>query len=81
MPAHATSSPATAADGQQHERFGHELADQPARPAPSACRIASSRCSGGGLREKQIRDVGARDEQQEQDRTEQHVERRADAAA
>ena len=36
--------------------------------------------SGGGLREKQIRDVRARDEQQEQDGTEQHVERRAHAA-
>ena len=80
IPAHATSSPAPqpAVSNTNASAMNWRI-----RRVTSGAERMSNRqlaSSGGGLREEQIRDVRARDEQQEQDGTEQHVERRAHAA-
>ena len=60
---------------REHEALGEHLPGQPARPAPTADANAISRRRPAALREQDVRDVDARDEQHEGRR------RRAGAAA
>ena len=62
---------------RQQQRFSQQLAND---PYPAGADRGSHRefvLSGGGSREKQNRDVGAADQQQQGNRTEQQVERSA----
>ncbi len=66
-----------AADQRKQQRFGEELTDQPA--ARGAERVANGQLTlpCRGLRQQQVRDVRARDQQQKTDRAEQDQQRSA----
>ena len=72
---YASARPSVAADQAQQDRLGDELANQPraARADRGAHRqLALPRRAA---RQQQVRDVGARDEQHQSDRAEQHQQR------
>ena len=68
------------AEQGEHEPFGQHLADQP--PLPRAERRADRQLAiaAGGAHQQEVRDVGAGDEEDQEDEHLEEVERRAQVA-
>ena len=72
MPSHASSSPTTPPAAASTTPFGQQLPRE-SRPAGAECQPNGDLAlSGGAAREQQVRDVDARDEQNERDRDRDH---------
>ena len=75
-PHHASATPASSAEQGEHDAFGEQLANQ--APASTAERHANRDflLPARGANEQQVRDVGARDEQDDADDAKQQPQHR-----